>query len=100
MKLVDHISQFDAQTIGGSVGVGATISTIGFGTYHKFKNAEEVIYLSYNQDGISGLTTNASYWVNVRSNTVVTLHNSEIEAQVGLSTVQLLSYGVGTQALK
>ncbi len=100
MKLISHSPGFDAQIVGGAVGVGTTLSTIGFSTYHKFRNAEQVIYVTNGQEGISGLTTNASYYVNVRSNTSVTLHNTEIDAQVGLSTVTLLSYGVGRQSLK
>ena len=99
-KLISHEATFDAQIIGGAVGVGTTLSTIGFSTYHKFKNAEQVIYVTNDQEGISGLTTNASYYVNAISNTEVSLHPTQIDAQTGLSTISLLSYGVGRQSLK
>ena len=100
MKSISHAPSFDAQIVGGAVGVGTTLSTIGFSTYHKFKNAEKIIYVTNGQEGISGLTTNATYYVNVRSNTSVSLHPTEIDAQVGIETVSLLSYGVGRQSLK
>jgi hypothetical protein len=100
MRSIVHKVDFDAQVVGGAVGVGTTLSTIGFGTYHKFKNAEQVIYLSNGQEGISGLTTDASYFVNTISNTEISLHPTENDAQLGISTVSLLSYGVGRQSIK
>ena len=100
MRSIVHKVDFDAQIIGGSVGVGTTLSTIGFSTYHKFRNAEQVIYLSNGQEGISGLTTNGSYYVKTISNTEISLHPTESDAQSGLSTVSLLSYGVGRQSIR
>ena len=78
MRSIVHKVDFDAQIVGGAVGVGTTLSTIGFSTYHKFKNAERVIYLSNGQEGISGLTTNASYFVNKISNTEISLHPTQM----------------------
>ena len=41
------------------VGLGVTLSTIGFSTYHKFRNGEEVVYKTQSQQGVGGLSTDA-----------------------------------------
>jgi hypothetical protein len=41
MKLVEHESTFNSQGNADLVGIGSALSTIGFTTYHKFRNAEK-----------------------------------------------------------
>ena len=84
------------QVVVGSV---ATQSRIGFSTYHKFKNAEQVIYKTSDQDGISGIVTNASYFVSTIDNTTVSLHPTQGDAIAGLNTVFLTSHGIGRHCI-
>ena len=39
MKQITHEVSFNSQIEGGEVSIGTTLSTIGIGTYHKFRNA-------------------------------------------------------------
>ena len=51
---IDHISPFvtdDASKL------NIFTNTIGFSTFHKFRDNEQVIYLSDGQTGVAGLTT-------------------------------------------
>jgi len=106
MKQVDHSVDFfaDANIHAGEttswVGIGTGDSTIGFSTYHKFRNAEQVIYYTYGQTAIGGITTNATYYISSINDTKVRLHPTEGEALAGINTVTLTSHGVGKQTLK
>lgn len=73
---------------------------IGFGSFHKFKQDERVIYDSKGLKGISGLSTNSSYFVNVVDNFTITLHNNTTDSQAGVNTVTLEQYGLGIQSIK
>ena len=104
MSLVIHEPAFNAE---GTIGVGATNpdiilgkETIGFGTYHKFKNAESVIYDSQGETGVGGLSTFSTYYVEVVDNYTIKLHTSVANARVGIDTVNLTSYGTGTQRFR
>ena len=99
MKLIEHSASFSAQTL-SAIGLGATQSTIGFTTYHKFRNAEHVSYVSDGQKGVGGLTTSSNYFASVQDAYTVKLHNKQIDAIAGINTVELTSYGEGTQSLK
>ena len=47
----------------GTVGFGSDASTIGFTTYHKFRNGERIVYKTFGGKPVSGLTTDAVYHV-------------------------------------
>ena len=102
MKLIDHEPEFFADNASGQVVIGtaSTQSRIGFSTYHKFKNAEEVIYRTNNQEGIAGIVTDAQYYVSTIDNTTVSLHPKQNDAILGINTVFLTSFGVGKHSLK
>ena len=95
---VDFFADLDSKQV--VVGSAATQSRIGFSTYHKFKNAEQIIYKTNDQDGISGIVTNASYFVSTIDNTTVSLHPTQGDAIAGLNTVFLTSHGVGKHSLQ
>ena len=63
MKLVNNEPSFVAQVIEGvvNVGLGATNSSIGFSSYHRFNNAEKVVYVSNGQKSDTRLSTNNVY---------------------------------------
>ena len=102
MKLINNEPSFVAQVIEGvvNVGLGATNSTIGFSTYHRFNNAEKVVYVSNGQKSVTGLSTNNVYYAGLKSSTKIALHTTEEDAIVGVNTVTLSDYGVGTQFIK
>ena len=100
MKLIDHSSSFFSEAASNRVGLGSTQSTIGFSTYHKFRNGEQVIYRTNGQQTIGGLTTDAKYHVFVQDNQTVKLHNKLGDVLAGINTVELTSYGNGVHQLQ
>ena len=100
MKLVEHSATFFSDAGSKKVSIGASLSTIGFSTAHRFRNAEQVTYLSSNQTEVGGLTNSASYFVNVIDSLTVKLHKTQSDAISGINTVFLTSFGVGKQQLK
>jgi hypothetical protein len=80
--------------------INLTTDTIGFTTYHKFRDGEKVIYDPQNGSSVGGLTTNAQYFVSVQSATTIKLHNTFDDVAAGINTVNLTAYGVGTHLLK
>jgi YHYH protein len=99
LKAIVHNVVFNSGVYANLVGVGTNISTIGFTTYHKFRNGEKVVYKTDGQPQILGLTTDASYNVNVVDPYTVKLHLNENDAILGINTVSLLEYGVGNHSL-
>ena len=66
---------------------------------HKFRNYEEVIYRTNNQNNIAGLTTNSTYYVKVISSNQVKLYNNIQNASSGINTINLSGIGTGIHAL-
>jgi len=97
MNLISHSSSFNSES---QIGIGVTSSTIGFGTYHKFRNAEQITYVTGSQKSVGGITTNASYFVSVQNPTTIKLHKTQGDAIAGINTVTLTSYGEGVHSLK
>jgi hypothetical protein len=100
MKLIEHESSFNSQDNADLVGIGSTSSTIGFTTYHKFRNAEKIIYKTDGQMGIGGISTDSSYFVSVVDNFTVKLHKTSDDAISGINTVTLSTYGIGIHKLR
>ena len=97
-KLTTHKPLFNSEGAAGYIGL--TTNTIGFGTFHKFRNAEKVIYITSGQQGVGGITTEAVYHVSTLSNTTVKLHKNESDALAGINTISLTSYGIGQHSLQ
>ena len=50
LKQVDHFMDFDASSTGNIINISE--DTIGFGTFHKFRDGEAVIYKTFNTGAI------------------------------------------------
>ena len=102
MKLIDHNPEFFADLASAKViiGTASTQSRIGFSTYHKFRNAEQVIYRTSDQSGIAGIVTNSTYFVSTIDNVTVRLHPTQADAISGINTVFLTDHGVGKHSLQ
>ena len=98
-KMIEHSVSFNATA--DSARVDLTDSTIGFSTYHKFRNGEKVIYKTFGQTAVNGISTDAVYYVHTVGVSTVKLYKSETEAvNVGLNTVILSGFGVGVHNLQ
>ena len=98
MTEIDHIVPFNAESTHTSVNL--VTNTIGFSTYHKFRDNESVVYQTDNQNGISGLTTDANYYVYIIDSFRITLHNTKSDSITGINTVSLQTYGSGIHNIK
>jgi hypothetical protein len=100
MKQIIHSVSFNSAS---DIGIGTTAYNsyeIGFSTYHKFANAEQVIYTNKGQTQVGGLSTDSSYFVSKVGLTTVKLYPTQGEAIAGINTVELTSFGVGKQYLR
>ena len=79
---------------------GINTSSIGFTTYHRFRQGERVVYDPLGSIPIVGLATQATYYVSSVSEYTVTLHKSYDEAITGVNTISFTSYGSGVQSFK
>jgi hypothetical protein len=75
-------------------------NTIGFGTYHRFINGEQVIYDTQKQTSIGGLSTSRSYFVSIVDDFKVKLYEKYSDSIVGINTIDLVSYGSGIHKIK
>ena len=100
-KLVsfDHEVSFNSQISAGLVKINP-INSIGFSTEHKFRDAEEVVYVTNGQSAVAGLATNSTYFVSVQDAFTVKLHKSFSDAVSGINTIQLISNGTGNHSFK
>ena len=97
MEMVHSVS-FDSDSPRVILNTSSSLpSTIGFTTYHKLKNAEEVIYVTDNQEVVGGLTTSSTYFAALvgTGGTTIRLHKDETDALAGINTIALTSRGVG-----
>ena len=99
-KLISHSAQFFSDIQSNKIALGAADSTIGFSTYHKFRNGEQVVYKPNSQQVVGGLSTSATYFAEVVDATTIKLHNTLKQAIVGINTVVLSSYGTGKHTLE
>ena len=99
-KLISHSVEFFSDLQSNRVAIGTADSTIGFSTYHKFRNGEEVVYKPNAQQVVGGLSTNSTYYAEVVDATTIKLHNTLGQAIVGINTIVLSSYGIGKHTLE
>jgi hypothetical protein len=95
---IKHNASFNSVESSGFVNLSN--NTIGFSSYHKFRDNEKVIYLTDRQTCVGGLSTNAQYYVNVQDAYNVKLHKTLNDSVSGINTVDLTSYGVGIHILE
>ena len=95
---VDHRVPFYAESTFSNVSLGS--STIGFTTFHKFRDNEKVIYESNGQKSVGGLSTDSTYYVGVVDSFTVKLYKTESDAVSGINTIALTGYGVGSQNIR
>ena len=115
LKQVDHFVDFDASSTGNIISISE--DTIGFGTFHKFRDGEAVIYKTFNTGAIgiasAGITTTliqetpdqrlvdeSVYFVSKVNNTTIRLANNENDALTKSNLLNLTGFADGTQRLQ
>ena len=74
LSKITHSVTFNAGSLYQNLNISD--NTIGFGTYHKFRDYEQVVYSSQSQTEIGGLVDDSFYFVNVVDPTTIKLHNN------------------------
>ena len=95
---IDHSVVFNAGTASTNVRLEPN-NTIGFGTFHKFRDFERVVYNTYGSTTITGISTNSFYYVKVVDAFTINLHKSESDAISGINTISLTGYGADTHSI-
>jgi len=95
---VDHSVSFNSTA--EFARVSTTDNTIGFSTYHKFRNTERVIYRTDGQTAVSGLSTDSEYYVETVDASTIKLYNNFGDVVSGLNTVSLTSFGIGVHRIE
>jgi len=98
LSSIEHKVSFYAESIFSNVSLAS--STIGFSTYHKFRDNERVIYETNGQRAVGGLSTDAVYYVGVVDSKTIKLYKTEVDAVSGVNTVAFTDYGIGSQNIK
>ena len=98
LSSVTHSVSFNAEKSSAQVSLGS--STIGFSTYHKFRDSEEVIYLTDGQTAVEGLSTAASYYVGVEDSKTIKLYENLNDSIVGINTIGLTLFGNGVHRFR
>jgi hypothetical protein len=89
-----HSSDFNSET-----SVNLSDDIIEFNIDHKFNDNEQVIYNTDNQKNISGIDTNAKYYVKALDSRRVKLHYTLEDSSVGINTINLSGIGTGIHSL-
>jgi len=92
-----HSVSFNAGSLYDNVNISD--NTIGFSTYHKFRNYEKILYSSQSQTEIGGLVNDAIYFVETIDERTIKLYNTADDAIVGFNTVSFTAYGDGLQKI-
>ncbi len=112
LKQVDHFMDFDASSTGNAINIAD--DTIGFGTFHKFRDGEAVIYKTFNTGAIgiasAGITTTliqnnpdqrlvdeSIYFVSKVNQTTIKLANNQNDAITKSNLINLTGFADGSQ---
>ncbi len=121
MVTVPHQVVFNAGS--GSQTVAITTHNdynVGFLTYHKFRNHERIVYDTFGEKALAGLSTGAVYYVNTDTPSGITtissfvgyagttwfpektirLHRNLDEAVAGINTIAFTAFGEGNHQFK
>ena len=112
LKQVKHFVGFGASSTDDAINIAD--NTIGFGTFHKFRDGEEVIYKTFGTGAIgiasAGITTtaiqntpdqrlvnDASYFVSRINATTIKLANKKDDALTSSNLINITGFADGTQ---
>ena len=112
LKQVDHFIDFDASSTGNVINISD--DTIGFGTFHKFRDGEAVVYKTFNTGAIGiasagndttdiqstpdqRLVDESVYFVSKVNNTTIKLANNKNDALTKSNLINLTGFADGSQ---
>lgn len=91
----EHVEFFNADT-----DVSVSLDTIGFSTYHKFRQGEEVIYNPNNQTALGNIVANEKYFIHTKNGLEISIHKNRSDAVTGINSINITSKSTGLHSLK
>ena len=115
LKQVDHFIDFDASATSNAINIAD--NTIGFGTFHKFRDGESIVYKTFGLGAIgiasAGITTDQIqetpdqrlvndeiYFVSKVNSTTIKLANNVNDAITQTNLINITGFGTGSQRLQ
>ena len=92
-KLVTHSVSFYSTSDNDQVGLSS--DTIGFTTFHRFRESEKVVYKTDGQTAIGGITDNAEYYVKLVDEKTIKLFANASDSITGTNPINITSNGEG-----
>lgn len=97
---IDHVIDFDSTSNNSKIKPSNVYNEVGFGTYHKLRTGESIVYSSNEQTEIGGLTSNSSYYVKVIDDYSIQLFKTYSDSIRGENVIDITGYGEGTHTIK
>jgi hypothetical protein len=97
MITVSHVNNFN--TSASALEINLNTDTIGFSSFHKFRNGEAVIYSTNGESNVGGIFADSQYYVATVSEREVQLHRTYEDVIAGINTINLTSHVNGTHSL-
>ena len=91
-ELIDHFVVFNPVS-----GINTIANTIGFSTFHKYREIEHVIYRTDEQSPVSGIVTDARYYAKPIDPLTVELYKNRNDLRLGINTISIDGAGEGTE---
>ena len=92
-KLINHSISFFATADNPQIGLSS--ETIGFTTFHKFRESEKVVYKTDGQTALGGLSDDAEYYIKIVDTKTVKLFLTEADSILGTNPVNISAYSDG-----
>ena len=98
LATVENVLTFNAAD---SRRVNLTDNIIGFTTFHRFRDFEQVIYdPEFNQQNVVGLETGSEYYVKTLDDFSIKLFNKLDDVSSGINTINLSGFGKGVHKIR
>ena len=91
-ELIDYFATFNPVS-----GINTISNTIGFSTFHKYREIEHVIYRTDDQAPVSGIVTNARYFAKPIDAFTIELYKNKEDLRLGINTISIDGSGEGTE---
>ena len=99
-KLIDYDYSVDINSSPSNDKINLNNDELGFSTSHRFYDGESIVYRTYGNTAIGGITTDAKYYVSIVDDYKINLHKNFNDALNKTNKINLTSYGLGTHKLE
>ena len=99
-KMIDYEHFVDFNSSSSNKRINLVDNIIGFSTYHRFRDGENVIYSTNKSQAIGGLSDESSYFVSVIDEFRIKLHTNLQDSLDRSDEININSFGLGNHLFK